>query len=374
MGPLNGIRIVEIAGIGPGPMAAMLLADLGASVLRVDRPDVVEAARQGADRPHMTSGRPMLGLDLKSADGREQARHVIAAADVLLEGFRPGVMERLGLGPDDCHRDNPGLVYARMTGWGQEGPLAQRAGHDVNYIALTGALHSFGRRDSAPVPPANLVGDFGGGGMLVVTGILSALVERQGSGTGQVVDAAMVDGSALLLSMMHEDRGRGSWSDERGTNYLDTGAPWYDVYECADGGYVSVGAIEPQFYAQLLAGLGLADAELPDQWDAQRWPELRERFAAVLSGRTRDEWADIFGDTDACVQPVLTLEEAATHPHLAQRGTVRHADGQVWAGPAPRFSRTPGAATRDPAATAPSVAETLAAWGIPDAVDGTTAT
>lgn len=364
MGPLNGIRVVEIAGIGPGPMAAMLLADLGASVLRVDRPQAAETATVGGERPHMAAGRAILGLDLKSEAGHTQAQRIIANADVLLEGFRPGVMERLGLGPEPCHRDNPGLVYARMTGWGQQGPLAERAGHDVNYIALTGALHSFGRRDTAPVPPANLVGDFGGGGMLVVTGILSALVERQTSGQGQVVDAAMVDGAALLLSMMHEDHNRGSWRDERGTNYLDTGAPWYDVYECSDGGYVSVGAIEPQFYAALLQGLGMAAEELPDQWDEKRWPELRTRIATVIASRSRDEWAEIFAGTDACVQPVLTLAEAAEHPHLARRGTVRQDDGQLWAGPAPRFSRTPGATTRAPDYPEPSAEETLRAWGV----------
>ncbi|MBV2362006.1 CaiB/BaiF CoA transferase family protein [Streptomonospora nanhaiensis] len=366
MGPLHGIRVVEFTGIGPGPMAAMLLADLGASVLRLDRPAAAEAARQGA-RPHMTTGRPVLGVDLKSEAGAATALRLVDAADVLLEGFRPGVLERLGLGPDVCLERNPRLVYARMTGWGQDGPLARAAGHDMNYISLNGALHSIGRRGEAPVPPVNLLGDFGGGTMFVVTGILSALVERQTSGRGQVVDAAMVDGSALLMSMVYEDRARGAWSDERGTNYLDTGAPWYDVYTCADGRHVSVGCIEPQFYAAFLAGVGLAgDPDLPDQWDRERWPELRARFAAVLATRTRDEWAAVFEGTDACVQPVLSMPEAAAHPHVRARGSVVEKDGRLYPGPAPRFGRTPGRCTRDPDFPEPSAAETLKAWGLPD--------
>ncbi|GAB3207474.1 CaiB/BaiF CoA transferase family protein [Marinactinospora thermotolerans] len=363
MGPLNGIRVVEFTGIGPGPMAAMLLADLGASVIRIDRPAAAEAAGRG-QVPHMSAGRPVIGADLKSEAGLRTARELVAAADVLLEGFRPGVMERLGLGPDECLQANPGLVYARMTGWGQDGPLAHRAGHDMNYIALNGALHSFGRAGQAPLPPANLVGDFGGGTMFVVTGILSALVERQRSGRGQVVDAAMVDGSALLMSMVYEDRDRGAWSDERGTNYLDTGAPWYDVYECADGRHVSVGCIEPRFYAAFLDGLGLADADLPDQWDRDRWPELRARFAAVLRTRTRAEWAEVFGDTDACVQPILSMAEAPDHPHVRARGSVVRKGDRVFPGPAPRFSRTPGRTTRDPDFAAPSLEDTLKEWGV----------
>ncbi|GAA2011017.1 CaiB/BaiF CoA-transferase family protein [Nocardiopsis rhodophaea] len=364
MGPLNGVRVVEFAGIGPGPMAAMLLADLGADVIRLDRPATADAVRAGAPRPHMASGRPILGVDLKTEEGVATARRLVTAADVLLEGFRPGAMERLGLGPDDCLGLNPRLVYARMTGWGQEGPLAHRAGHDMNYISLNGTLHSIGRRGEAPVPPVNLLGDFGGGTMFVVTGILSALVERQSSGRGQVVDAAMVDGSAFLASMIYEDRQRGSWTDERGTNYLDTGAPWYDVYECADGGYVSVGCIEPQFYAAFLRGIGLAGAELPDQWDRDRWPELRERFAEVLRTRTRDEWADLLGDTEACVQPILSMPEAADHPHVKARGSVIRKGDHLYPGPAPRFSRTPGAATRDPDYPEPSLEDALKAWGV----------
>ncbi|MFC7326679.1 CaiB/BaiF CoA transferase family protein [Marinactinospora rubrisoli] len=361
MGPLHGIRIVEFAGIGPGPMAAMLLADLGASVIRVDRP---EAAASGAPRPHMSAGRPVAGLDLKSEAGLRDARTLVAAADVALEGFRPGVMERLGLGPDDCLAANPGLIYARMTGWGQDGPLADRAGHDMNYISLNGALHSFGRADSGPVPPANLVGDFGGGALFVVTGILAALVERQRSGRGQVVDAAMVDGSAFLMSMILDDRARGAWRDERGTNYLDTGAPWYDVYACADGGYVSVGCIEPKFYTAFLAGLGLAEADLPDRMDPRNWPGLRDRFAAVLRTRSRDEWAEAFAGTDACVQPVLSLAEAPDHPHVRARGTLRRDGDRIYAGPAPRFGRTPGAVTRAPDFPEPELSDVLAEWGV----------
>lgn len=251
-----------------------------------------------------------------------------------------------------------------MTGWGQDGPLAERAGHDMNYISLNGTLHSIGRRGGPPLPPVNLLGDFGGGTMFVVTGILSALVERQSSGRGQVVDAAMVDGSAFLASMMYEDRERGMWTDERGTNYLDTGAPWYDVYECADGRHISVGCIEPQFYAAFLAGIGLAEADLPDQWDRDRWPELRERFAEVLRTRTRDEWADTFADTDACVQPVLSMPEAADHPHVRARGAVVRKGDRLYPGPAPRFSRTPGTATRDPDHPEPALDDVLTSWGV----------
>ncbi|KUP97581.1 CaiB/BaiF CoA transferase family protein [Thermobifida cellulosilytica] len=363
MGPLNGIRVVEFAGIGPGPMAAMLLADLGASVIRVDRPGSPTLA-PGAKWPQMSAGRPVLEADLKSPEDLARVRAVVDAADVLLEGFRPGVMERLGLGPEECLAANPGLVYARMTGWGQDGPLALRAGHDMNYISLTGALHSVGRRGQAPVPPVNLVGDFGGGTMFVVTGILAALLERGRSGRGQVVDAAMVDGSALLMSMMYEDRVQGLWSDERGVNYLDSGAPFYDVYECADGRYLAVACLEPRFYALFLERTGLDAAELPEQWDRSGWPVLRERFAAVLRTRTRDEWAEVFADSDACVSPVLSMAEAADHPHIRARGTVVRDGDVVYPGPAPRFSRTPGRNTRAPGAPTPGLEETLKEWGV----------
>ena len=365
MGPLSGIRVVEFAGIGTGPMAAMLLADLGASVIRGDRPGSPILA-PGAQRPQMSAGRPVLEANLKSEKDLARVRAVVAAADVLLEGFRPGVMERLGLGPDECLAANPRLVYARMTGWGQDGPLARRAGHDMNYISLTGALHSVGRRGQAPVPPVNLVGDFGGGSMFVVTGILAALLERERSGKGQVVDAAMVDGSAVLMSMMYEDLAQGLWRDERGVNYLDTGAPFYDVYECADHRYLAVACLEPQFYAVFLDKLGLDPAELPHQWDPSGWPVLRERFADVLRTRTRDEWAEVFADTDACVSPVLSMTEAADHPHIKARGSLVRDGDVIYPGPAPRFSRTPARSTRAPHTPTPDVAQVLAEWGVDD--------
>lgn len=362
MGPLNGIRVVEFTGIGPAPMAAMLLADLGADVIRLDRPGAAEAMNAGLPGPHMSEGRTVLGADLKSEEGRALARDLVERADVLLEGFRPGVMERLGLGPEACLELNPRLVYARVTGWGQDGPLATTAGHDMNYISVNGALHAIGRAGGPPVPPVNLLGDFAGGTMFTVTGILAALVERGASGRGQVVDAAMVDGSSLLMSMVHEDRARGSWTDERGTNYLDTGAPWYDVYECADGWHVSVGCIEPQFYAAFLAGTGLDAADLPDQWDRSGWPVLRERFAEVLRTRSRDEWAAVFEGVDACVMPVLSLEEAPDHPHVRERGTLVREGNRLVPGPAPRFSRTPGGVTRG--RPQPDTAEVLKGWGL----------
>ncbi|MFV2196221.1 CaiB/BaiF CoA transferase family protein [Nocardiopsis sp. LOL_012] len=362
MGPLNGIRVVEFTGIGPTPMAGMLLADLGASVLRLDRPGAAQAMESGAGGPHMSEGRAVVGADLKSDEGRALALDLVGRADVLLEGFRPGVMERLGLGPDTCLELNPRLVYARVTGWGQDGPLSQTAGHDMNYISVNGALHSIGRADGPPVPPINLLGDFAGGTMFTVTGILSALVERQGSGRGQVVDAAMVDGSSLLMSMLHEDRSKGVWTDERGTNYLDTGAPWYDVYECADGRHVSVACIEPQFYAAFLEGLGLTEENLPNQWDRRGWPRLRERFAGVLRTRGRDEWGEVFEGTDACVMPVLSLEEAPDHPHVRERGTLTREGDRVVSGPAPRFDRTPGGVTRGRAL--PDAAAVLKEWGV----------
>lgn len=364
MGPLNGTRVVEFTGIGPAPMAGMLLADLGASVVRIDRPEAAEALRHGAPGPHMSEGRAVIGADLKSEEGLALVRDLVYRADVLLEGFRPGVMERRGLGPDECLGLNPGLVYARVTGWGQDGPLAHTVGHDMNYISVNGALHALGRADGPPVPPINLLGDFAGGTMFTITGILAALLERRTSGRGQVVDAAMVDGSALLMSMVHEDRARDFWNDERGTNYLDTGAPWYDVYECADGGHVSVGCIEPRFYTAFLEGTGLADEELPDQWDARNWPRLRARFAEVLRTRTRDEWGEIFEGTEACVMPILSLEEAPDHPHVRARGSLVREGGRVIPGPAPRFDRTPGTVTRG--RPLPDTDEVLKEWGIGD--------
>ncbi|MFF5989325.1 CaiB/BaiF CoA transferase family protein [Prauserella flavalba] len=338
-GPLSGLKVVEMAGIGPAPHAAMILADLGADVVRVERPSgSLDLA--GGKPDHLMRGRRSVAADLKTAEGRELVLRLAAKADVLIEGFRPGVAERLGIGPADCHAVNPRLVYGRMTGWGQDGPLAQRAGHDINYISLTGILHTIGRHDEPPVPPLNLVGDFGGGSMFLLTGVLSALWERERSGEGQVVDAAMVDGASVLAQMVWAMRGIGIWSDERASNLLDGTAPFYDTYVCADGRYIAVGALEKQFYAALLEGLGLDPAELPEQMDRSGWPVLRARFTQLFSSRTRDEWAKVFADTDACVTPVLTPDEVAGHPHLAARGTLTEIDGIVQPKPAPRFSRT----------------------------------
>jgi len=332
-GPLTGLRVVELAGIGPGPHAAMILGDLGADVVRVDRPGA-----SGAD-PALRNRR-FVTADLKSEQGRDLVLNLIAKADVLIEGFRPGVTERLGLGPDDCAKVNDRLVYARMTGWGQTGPRSQQAGHDINYISLNGLLHSIGREGERPVPPLNLVGDFGGGSMFLLLGILSALWERQTSGKGQVVDAAMVDGSSVLAQMMWGMRDMGVWTDDRGTNMLDGGAPYYDTYECADGRYMSVGAIEPQFYAAMLDGLGLDPADLPGQNDRSRWPELRARFTEVFAGKDRDHWAKVFADSDACVTPVLAFGEVETEPHITERNTFYRVGNGLQPLPAPRFSRS----------------------------------
>jgi alpha-methylacyl-CoA racemase len=339
-GPLDGIRVVELAGIGPAPFATMLLADLGADVVRVDRPGG-RATPVDAGHRILGRGRRSVAVDLKHPDGVAVVLRLAGTADALVEGYRPGVAERLGIGPEPCLAANPRLVYGRMTGWGQDGPLAQRAGHDIDYIALAGALSMVGRRGEAPTVPLNLIGDFGGGGMLMAVGVLAALVGARISGRGQVVDAAMVDGTATLLSMLLGLRAAGMWG-ERGGNLLDGGAPFYDAYRCADGGYVAVGALEDPFYAELLAGLGLAgDETLPPREDPARWPELRSRLAAVFATRTRDDWAARFAGTDACVAPVLDPDEAAEHPHLAARGTYRRDGGLLQPAPAPRFSATP---------------------------------
>ncbi|QDQ99001.1 CoA transferase [Tomitella fengzijianii] len=332
---MHGVRVVELAGIGPGPHAAMLLADLGADVVRVDRAGADPSGDQ------LQRGRRAVTANLKDAADVEKVLHLIERADVLIEGFRPGVTERMGLGPDECLARNPRLVYGRMTGWGQDGPMAQRAGHDMNYISLTGVLHAIGRPGERPVPPLNLVGDFGGGSMFLVFGILAAMHEATVSGRGQVVDAAMIDGSTLLAQMMWSWRGRGMWSDERGANLLDGGAPFYDTYECADGGYFAVGAIEPQFFARLLDGLGIDPDSVPPQQDRKRWPELRATLVDAFATKTRDEWAAVFDGTDACATPVLSFGEAAGDPHVAARGILADLDGVVQPMPAPRFSRTP---------------------------------
>lgn len=360
-GPLVGLRVVELAGIGPGPHAAMLLADLGADVVRVERPHGGGELGAGAS-DQLLRGRRSVAADLKDPADRESVLALVERADVLVEGLRPGVAERLGLGPAACHARNPRLVYARMTGWGQEGPLAPRAGHDINYIALTGVLHAVGHAGGRPVPPLNLVGDFGGGSMFLVLGVLAALWERDRSGAGQVIDAAMVDGVSVLAQMCWSLRAGGLWSEQRGTNLLDSGAPFYDTYACADDRFVAVGALEPQFYAALLDGLGLADEELPAQLDQAGWPLLRERFRERFAGRTRDEWAAIFADSDACVTPVLSFSEVAGHPHIAARGTLMTLDGVLQAAPAPRFSRTPPGSPTPPRQPGVDTAAVLAQW------------
>jgi alpha-methylacyl-CoA racemase len=338
-GPLAGLRVVELGGIGPGPHAAMVLADLGADVVRVERPSGGLAIGD-QDRDALLRNRRSVAADVTTPEGLALLLDLVERADVLVDVFRPGVAERLGIGPDACLARQPRLVYARVTGWGQDGPWAGHAGHDLNYLALTGALHSIGRAGGPPVLPVNLVADFGGGSMLVLVGILAALLERERSGRGQVVDAAMVDGVGLLAQMLWSLRGQGLWSDERGTNLLDGGAPFYDVYACADGRYVAVGALEPQFFAALLDGLGLADGGLPTQHDRRGWPALRTAFTAAFASRDRDDWVASFEGTDACVTPVLEPGEVADHPHLAARGSLVEVDGVLQAAPAPRFSRT----------------------------------
>ena len=356
MGALDGLRVVEFAALGPSPFGAMLLADAGAEVVRVTRPG------HGFERDAITSrGRPSLSLDLKDSEGRQTALDLVEAADVLLEGFRPGVMERLGLGPDECLNINPRLVYGRATGWGQDGPLAGAPGHDINYLALTGALHSIARRGEAPVPPLNMVADYGGGGMLLLVGVLCALLERTRSGQGQVIDAAMIDGTALLMSTVWDMLGQGRWSDTPGTNLMDTGAPFYNVYETADGRYVAVGCVEPRFYAEFLRMIEIDPSTMPPQNEAGTWPEAKRRVAERLATRTRDEWSTHFDGSEACVTPVLTIDEARAQPHLRSRGTLVVHDGHLHPAPAPRLSRTP--ARLSPEAY-PDAATVLARWGV----------
>jgi len=364
-GPLEGVRVVELAGIGPGPYTCMLLADLGAEVVRIDR---ATGSRPAPDAgPHwdlLVRSRRSVGVDLKSPDGVELVLDLVARADALVEGWRPGVAERLGLGPDDCLARNPRLVYGRMTGWGQDGPLALRAGHDIDYIALSGALWSIGRAGEPPVPPLNLVGDFGGGGMLLAFGIAAALVEAQRSGQGQVVDAAMVDGAASLMTMTHAMHHLGMWNDDRAANKLDTGAPYYEVYETADGKWFAIGAIEPQFYAELVSVLGLQGEKLPAQNDRSQWGAMKERFAAIFRTRTRDEWAAAFEGTDACGAPVLSPWEAHEHPHNAVRETFVEVAGVRQPAPVPRFSRTAASISLPPSPSGLHADEVLGDWGV----------
>ena len=344
MGPLTGLRVLEFEAIGPGPFAGMMLADMGADVLLVDRP---ADPRMGLERARrhdtLLRGRRSVTLDLKTPGGVQAALQLADRADALIEGFRPGVMERLGLGPDVLLARNRKLVYGRMTGWGQTGPLANRAGHDINYIALSGVLNAIGRAGQAPVPPLNLVGDFGGGGMLLAFGIACGVIEARSSGRGQVVDAAMVDGASLLATMFAGFQAAGHWSERRGENILDSGAPWYDSYATSDGKYVAIGAIEAKFYVELLQRLGLADEALPKQHDRAGWPVLRERFAAVFASKTRDEWCVVFDGSDACFAPVLGFTEARAHPHHLERAASVTIDRVEQPAPAPRFDRTPGA-------------------------------
>jgi alpha-methylacyl-CoA racemase len=364
-GPLQGVKVVELAGIGPAPYACMLLADAGAEVVRLER-----APAGGAPKPEgpywdlLNRSRPSVGIDLKRPEAVGLVLDLVEQADVLVEGFRPGVAERLGVGPAQCWERNPKLVYGRMTGWGQDGPLADTAGHDIDYIAISGALWPLGRSDEKPAAPLNLVGDFGGGGMLLAFGVVSALVEAGRSGRGQVVDTAMTDGSASLMTLIYAFREFGWWKEERGANILDTGAHFYEVYETADGKFFAVGAIESKFYAELLGGLGLGGEDLPAQMDRDRWPEMKERFAAVFRTKTRDEWAVIFDGTDACASPVLSPSEAHQHPHNRARGTFVEIDGIVQPGPVPRFSRTPAEVSRPPSPPGADTDEALASWGV----------
>ena len=364
MGPLSGLRVLEFEAIGPGPFCGMMLADMGADVLLVDRASDAQLGL-GRDRKFdvMLRGRRSVTLDLKTEQGVAAALLLADKADAVIEGFRPGVRERLGLGPDVMLARNPKLVYGRMTGWGQQGPMAQRAGHDINYIALTGVLHAIGRTDQAPVPPLNLVGDFGGGGMMLAFGIACGIIEARGSGRGQVVDAAMVDGASTLGAMFAGMLASGRWTEARGDNILDTGAPWYDCYETQDAKFVSIGAIEPKFYAELVTRLGLGNETLPAQYDRAGWPELRRRFEEAFRGKTRDAWSEVFEDSDACFAPVLTFSEAREHPHnLLRQGSVTIA-GVPQPAPAPRFGRTPGAVRNPAPEPGADGAQALADWG-----------
>lgn len=364
-GPLRGVRVVELAGIGPGPFAAMMLADLGADVVRVDR--VGGGSPLGGDPRFdlLNRGKRSVAVDLKAPGGRELVLDLAARADLLIEGYRPGVVERLGVGPGDVLARNPRLVYGRMTGWGQDGPLAASAGHDITYLAVTGALHAIGRSDGPPQVPLNLLGDFAGGSLYLVVGLLAALREAERTGRGQVVDAAITDGTAHLTTMVYGLAAQGLWRDERGVNLLDTGAPFYDVYPASDGGYLAVGALEPQFYAEFVKLLDPGD-DLPGQFDRARWPQLRARIAAAFATRTRQEWVDRFAGTDACVAPVLSFAEAARHPHLAARGTVQRRGGVSQPAAAPRFSATPTAPGGPPPVPGQHTREVLEDWGVSD--------
>ncbi|ORI15328.1 carnitine dehydratase [Rhodococcus sp. 1163] len=364
MGPLNGVRVVEIASLAPAPFGCMILADMGAEVIRIERAGGARGIGLTPPAGPLDRGRRSIAVDLKDPAGVAVVRKLIESADVFVEGFRPGVAERLGIGPDALLQINPKLVYGRMTGWGQDGPLAARAGHDINYIAIAGALEPIGRAGERPHAPMNLLGDFGGGGLMLALGIVSALFERQQSGQGQVVDAAMVDGAALLTTFMHGMHASGMWDGERGTNALDGAAPFYDTYETSDCKFMAVGSVEPQFYALLLGKLGLTDAELAVQLDVATWPDVKTAISRVFREKTRAEWTEIFTDSDACVTPVLSPWEAHEHPHNEARGAFVEVDGLIQPAPAPRFSRTANAHPVPMDAGGRNVARTLASWGL----------
>ncbi|MFP6583081.1 MAG: CaiB/BaiF CoA-transferase family protein [Candidatus Hydrogenedentota bacterium] len=363
MGPLAGVKIVEIAGIGPGPFCAMMLADLGAEIVRVDR-----KSSEGEGAPHnvLNRNRKSIAVDLKHPEGIETVLRLVEGADALIEGFRPGVMERLGLGPDVCLERNPKLIFGRMTGWGQDGPMAHAAGHDINYISLSGALHAIGRAGENPVPPLNLVGDFGGGGMMLALGVVSGLLEASKSGKGQVVDAAMTDGSAALMGIIFGLKGAGVWTNNKGENMLDGGAHFYDSYACSDGKWISIGSIEPQFYALLLEKTGITDPDFQNQHDKSYWPGLKEKLAKVFLTKTRDEWCEIMEGSDVCFAPILDFDEAPEHPHNKARGTFIEVDGVMQHAPTPRFSRTENATPTGPPKAGEHTDEILSAWGFSD--------
>ena len=363
MGPLSGYKIIEIAGIGPGPFCAMMLSDLGAEVVRVDRKS---AEGTGSKFNVLNRGRKSVAVDLKNPDGIEAVLKLVEGADALIEGFRPGVMERLGLGPDVCFARNPKLVFGRMTGWGQDGPMAQAAGHDINYISLSGALHAIGSKDGKPVPPLNLVGDFGGGGMMLALGVVSAILEAQKSNQGQIVDAAMTEGSAALMGIIFGQHSAGVWGNDRGTNMLDSGAHFYDSYECQDGKYISLGSIEPQFYAILLEKAGLDDAAFEKQMEKDEWAGLKDTITEVFLTKTRAEWCEIMEGTDICFAPILDLDEAPEHPHNKHRKSFIEIDGVTQHAPTPRFSRTENATPSAPPMAGEHTDEVLSNWGFSD--------
>ena len=364
MGALDGVKVLELAGIGPGPFCGMMLADMGADVVRIDRAgSVKEFDVNSPPNDIISRGRKSIGIDLKNPQGKETVLRLVETSDIFFEGFRPGVAERLGVGPDDCLKRNPALVYGRMTGWGQEGPYANAAGHDINYISLAGVLAHIGRSESGPVPPLNLVGDFGGGGMLLALGICAALVETAKSEKGQIIDAAMTDGSALLSTMMHSFKAMGMWGD-RGTNLLDTGAPFYDVFECADGEFISLGSIEPQFYSELLRITEIDQSENPKQLDRAGWAEMKSKIGDAIKGKTRSEWEELMEGTDVCFAPVLSMDEAYEHPHNKQRNTFIEIAGVMQPAPAPRFSRTPASVSSPPPHAGQHTEEVLAGLGL----------